>query len=325
MWKKMLILAMAAALPAVVLMGDDQKADGTRRHERGWMGVMLSEVPPALAHHLKLEKSGVMVRNVAKDSPADKAGLDRYDVIVAVDKEKVSGDISALVKKISSRGPGETVKLRIVRKASEKTVKLRLAKPMPREKIVLKYDDAGDSPFGRFHLRDGGRMGPGWTVRPFGDGDGLSDELRSFGEGRRQRAETSVKIRVREDGTTTEIDRDKDGKITVRKTRETDDGAKTETRSYESEKQLREKDPAAWKVYRRFNLSMREGGFWSLPPREFGRLHEPLREQMELRRELRRMVEEIMKDLCEDFRRHPRDDDDGRKLSPPNAGVTNCK
>jgi len=43
----------------------------------------------ALAAQLRLGSVGVMVQNVFKDSPADRAGLERYDVIFDVDGKEV--------------------------------------------------------------------------------------------------------------------------------------------------------------------------------------------------------------------------------------------
>ena len=48
-----------------------------------WLGIQCSPVPPALRSHLSLpEKQGVLVAAVVKDSPAAKAGLAQYDVLL---------------------------------------------------------------------------------------------------------------------------------------------------------------------------------------------------------------------------------------------------
>jgi hypothetical protein len=50
-----------------------------------WLGVYCSPVPAELRSHLNLpEKQGVLVLSVTKDSPAMKAGLAQYDVLVRV-------------------------------------------------------------------------------------------------------------------------------------------------------------------------------------------------------------------------------------------------
>ena len=52
---------------------------------RGWIGIRIAPVSSELASHLKLkEGAGLMISNIVKGSPADKAGLGRYDVMLKV-------------------------------------------------------------------------------------------------------------------------------------------------------------------------------------------------------------------------------------------------
>ncbi len=55
-----------------------------------WIGVRVQEVNPILAQSLNLEEAeGVIVSDVEKDSPAEKAGLRRKDIIVQADDQKM--------------------------------------------------------------------------------------------------------------------------------------------------------------------------------------------------------------------------------------------
>jgi serine protease Do len=55
-----------------------------------WIGLRVQEMNPILAQSLNLEKAeGVIVSDVEKDSPAQKAGLRRKDVIVEADGQKM--------------------------------------------------------------------------------------------------------------------------------------------------------------------------------------------------------------------------------------------
>src|SRR5262249_13390358 len=55
------------------------------------MGVMLAELTPDIAEGFGLDtQDGVLISNVMKDSPAEKAGLKRNDVIVEFDGKPVS-------------------------------------------------------------------------------------------------------------------------------------------------------------------------------------------------------------------------------------------
>ena len=53
-------------------------------------GMTLQNITPELAKHFDLDQSeGVLVTNVEPDSPADKAGVQRGDIIIEVNRKKV--------------------------------------------------------------------------------------------------------------------------------------------------------------------------------------------------------------------------------------------
>jgi len=55
-----------------------------------WIGIRVQEVNPILAQSMDLDKAeGVIVSEVEDDSPAQKAGLERKDVIIEVDDQKI--------------------------------------------------------------------------------------------------------------------------------------------------------------------------------------------------------------------------------------------
>jgi len=54
-----------------------------RADDPAWLGVRLGPIPEALAAHLK-DARGAIVDDVVQGSPAEKAGLKRFDMIVAV-------------------------------------------------------------------------------------------------------------------------------------------------------------------------------------------------------------------------------------------------
>ena len=56
-----------------------------------WLGVVMVDVPKALSAHLNTGDEGLMVINVIRDSPADTAGIQQYDVILRVDNEAIGG------------------------------------------------------------------------------------------------------------------------------------------------------------------------------------------------------------------------------------------
>jgi serine protease Do len=93
---------------------------------RGWLGVSIQPVTPAMAKALKLaEPSGAIVGNVESGSPAARAGLQTGDVIVGVDEEKIE-DSRQLQLTIARAGPGKRVNLRVVREGKPVTIPVTL-------------------------------------------------------------------------------------------------------------------------------------------------------------------------------------------------------
>ena len=72
--------------------GQERMPVVTARRPRGatWIGVEVSLVPPALASQLRLEPgTGVVVENVFPRSPAQRAGVQQYDVIFKVNNQVI--------------------------------------------------------------------------------------------------------------------------------------------------------------------------------------------------------------------------------------------
>ncbi|MGB4504897.1 MAG: trypsin-like peptidase domain-containing protein [Syntrophaceticus sp.] len=83
--------------------------------KRGWLGVEIQDVTPAIAEYLGLsEPEGVLIRSVVQGGPAEKAGLKQGDVITAVDGKKVK-TADDLLDIIREAGPGKKVQLTIWR------------------------------------------------------------------------------------------------------------------------------------------------------------------------------------------------------------------
>ncbi|MBD3335665.1 MAG: PDZ domain-containing protein [Candidatus Eisenbacteria bacterium] len=95
---------------------------------RGWLGVHIQEMTPHLAQALEVDGAGVLVSEVLADGPADAAGLQSLDVIVAVDGRTAS-DLDDLVTLLSDTRPGEEVELEIVRSGARRTHTVVLGEP----------------------------------------------------------------------------------------------------------------------------------------------------------------------------------------------------
>ncbi len=96
------------------------------RVRRAYLGVSIDAVGEADAESLGLpEVAGALVQNVSRDTPAERAGLRKYDVITAIDGEKViSGN--DLQHKIALKAPGDAARITVYREGLPRDLTARL-------------------------------------------------------------------------------------------------------------------------------------------------------------------------------------------------------
>jgi serine protease Do len=83
--------------------------------ERAFLGVNLQEVTPAIAKAIGLNgPAGAMVTEVSPNSPAQRAGLQSGDVILAINGTSIE-ERNQLVMNVSMMAPGQTVHLKVFR------------------------------------------------------------------------------------------------------------------------------------------------------------------------------------------------------------------
>jgi hypothetical protein len=133
--------------------------------QRAALGVHLAPVPAAVQAHLGLKDGeGAMVRSVVPGSPAEKAGVSQYDVVLAVadpDQPPRTVDARSLAESIASRKPGDAVDLHIIQAGAPSTVRVTLA-------------EATGLSFGQ-----GAPFGFGWDGSMF-DPDGMRSRFEEF-------------------------------------------------------------------------------------------------------------------------------------------------
>jgi len=86
-----------------------------------WIGILVQEVTPLIARSIGLDGTrGVIVSRVDPGSPADKAGIERGDVIISVNNEPIRNFESAR-KAIFGAEIGDRLEFRLLRQGKEKT------------------------------------------------------------------------------------------------------------------------------------------------------------------------------------------------------------
>ncbi len=110
---------------------------------RGWLGVSIQPLTPELSKQFKLKgQKGVLIGDVTADSPAEKAGIKRGDVIIGYNGKEVE-DAAGLRNMVANTSPGREVALKIVHDGKTETVKVTVAElPAEMQKLPGKFDNA---------------------------------------------------------------------------------------------------------------------------------------------------------------------------------------
>ena len=103
---------------------------------RGWIGVEVQEITPALAESFKLgDARGTLIAGVLRGGPADRAGVKPGDVLTAVEGKPVANPKSML-DVVAALQPGSSAKMTLRRKAQTLELAVTVGqrpKPQPRD------------------------------------------------------------------------------------------------------------------------------------------------------------------------------------------------
>ena len=100
---------------------------------RGWLGVAVQELTPALAKALKLDAArGAVIADVAPGSPAERAGLRQGDVVLALNGEAIENG-RQLSLRVAQIAPGSQARLTVVRGGERREMSVTLGQLPARE------------------------------------------------------------------------------------------------------------------------------------------------------------------------------------------------
>jgi Do/DeqQ family serine protease len=118
-------IGFAIPIQTATAIADQLIADGTVRH--AFLGVNGQTIDPEVSalYGLAAERGAVLVE-IVPGSPAEGAGLQRGDIVTAVDDAPVTS-MPELAGRLQQHRPGDEVTLRIVRAGEERDVTVRLA------------------------------------------------------------------------------------------------------------------------------------------------------------------------------------------------------
>ena len=120
-------MGLSFAIPIEVAMNVADQLRSKGRVSRGWLGVLIQPVTPKLAESFGMEKpQGAAIAKVLPGSPAELAGLQVGDVVLAFNEHPVerSSDLPPIV---GSTSVGTTVPVEILREGETKIIQVLTA------------------------------------------------------------------------------------------------------------------------------------------------------------------------------------------------------
>jgi len=125
------------AIPSSIALDIVDSLRKTGKVVRGWMGVAIQEITPALAKSFKIpdNRKGVLISDVNENGPSSAAGLKRGDVIIGFDDKDVQ-NVSQLRNIVARTLVGHSAKIKVLREGKEQIVTVKVAERPPDEMLA---------------------------------------------------------------------------------------------------------------------------------------------------------------------------------------------
>jgi serine protease Do len=116
------------AIPSTLASGIIAQLKSEGEVTRGWLGVAIQDLTTEMAEYYGLkDRKGVLVADVFKGDPADKAGIQAKDIILAVNDQKIETS-RQLTGMIAGLKVGEVAHVEVFRNGNTKNFAIKLAK-----------------------------------------------------------------------------------------------------------------------------------------------------------------------------------------------------
>ncbi len=173
-------MGLSFAIPIEVAMNVADQLRTKGHVSRGWLGVLIQNVPRELAGSFGMQHpQGALVAKIVPDSPGEKAGLQPGDVILEYNGERLVNS-SQLPPLVGASEVGKKAKLLILRQGAKKTVHVEIGElpqddetalsqqshpdKAPTENLGLVVKDLTSETREKLDLRGGGALV--WNVGP---------------------------------------------------------------------------------------------------------------------------------------------------------------
>lgn len=134
------------AIPSSIALDIVESLQKTGKVVRGWMGVAIQEITPALAKSFKLpeQRKGVLISDVNESGPSYEAGIKRGDVVIAFNGKDVQS-VSQLRNLVARTMVGKDAQVKILRDGREQTLSVKVAE-RPSDEMLAKKESAPKEP-----------------------------------------------------------------------------------------------------------------------------------------------------------------------------------
>ena len=131
------------AIPSSIALDIVDSLQKTGKVVRGWMGVAIQEITPALAKSFKFpaERKGVLISDVNENGPSYVAGIRRGDVVIAFNGKEVQ-NVSQLRNLVARTMVGKDALVKVLREGKEQTLAVKVAERPTDEMLAKKEPSA---------------------------------------------------------------------------------------------------------------------------------------------------------------------------------------
>jgi serine protease Do len=109
---------------------------------RGWMGIAIQEITPALAKSFKIpeQRKGVLISDVNENGPSSAAGLKRGDVVIGFDEKEIQ-NVSQLRNMVARTIVGRTARVKVLRDGKEQIITVKIGE-RPSDEVLARREPA---------------------------------------------------------------------------------------------------------------------------------------------------------------------------------------
>lgn len=130
------------AVPSNVAKAVVTQLESSGKVSRGWLGVQIQEVTPAIAASLGLEgERGALVSVVTPNSPGAEAGLKQGDVVLSFNGSEVK-QLRDLPRLVAATAPGSIAKIQVWRNGQSTELQIKLGEAPENPRVAAAEDQS---------------------------------------------------------------------------------------------------------------------------------------------------------------------------------------